>query len=236
MQKKRTRFFSLILGVLGMTSLMVVFIPIAANEAKERQEFPDLLSPLVKENKLLTPELRAQINGDVQGTSDSTDVVDYTHATNWFPEASDDTRFASRDNVSFYTISVPKLGLEGTTVALGGEDLSNNLIQYPGTAIPGKRGNSVIFGHSILPIFFDPTNYLSVFSTIDKLEKGDKILVDYDGISYVYQVKEMFRVKPTDVWILNQESNSANLSLVTCWPMGHPNKPERLVVKAELVK
>ena len=101
--------------------------------------------------------------------------------------------------------------------------------------MPGKNGNSVIFGHSILPLFFDPENYLSIFSTLDKLNKGDEVYIDYDGISYIYKVEDLFEVKPTDIQILGQDSNGSFITLVTCTPMGDPRKPKRLIVRARLI-
>jgi len=84
--------------------------------------------------------------------------------------------------VTFYNISIPKLRIDNAVVAIGGEDLNEHLIQYPGTALPGRRGNAVIFGHSILPRFYDPKRYISIFSLLHTLEMGDPIYVYYDGI------------------------------------------------------
>jgi len=120
-------------------------------------------------------------------------------------------------------------------VAIGGEDLSKSLIQYPGTATPGKRGNAVIFGHSILPIFYNPKDYLAIFSTLPTLKKGDEILVSYDGVSYKYLVEDMFEVLPTDIEVLEQNTSDSFLSLITCVPPGDPRKPRRLVVRARIV-
>jgi len=120
-------------------------------------------------------------------------------------------------------------------VAIGGEDLSDSVIQYPGTALPGKRGNSVLFGHSILPQFYDPEDYLAIFSTLPTMEEGNKIEVNFDGITYNYEVVDMFEVRPTDIYILEQNESTPYLSLVTCTPPGHPLRPKRLVVRAKLI-
>lgn len=161
--------------------------------------------------------------------------IDYTDPSTWFagtPGLEPDMTDVSK--VRYYTVSIPKLNISGATVAIGGEDLSDSLIQYPGTAYPGKRGNSVIFGHSILPQFFNPKNYLSIFSTINTLKKGDEIIANYDGITYNYIVEDMFEVAPTDIQILEQNPSSSFLSLVTCTPPGHPLRPRRLVVRARI--
>lgn len=110
-----------------------------------------------------------------------------------------------------------------------------NLIQFPGTALPGKIGNSVIIGHSILPQFFDPENYLSIFSTLPRIRKNDEVFVNYDGVAYKYVVQDLFEVKPDDIQIMEQNSAGSFLTLVTCTPPGHPLKPRRLIVRAGLV-
>lgn len=160
-------------------------------------------------------------------------TIDYTKASNWLPESKQSD--FSTSNVSYYTISVPKLKIENATVAIGGEDLSEHLIQYPGTAVPGKRGNAVIFGHSVLPQFYNPKNYISIFSTLQNLKMNDEILVSYDGVSYKYKIESMTEVMPTDSLVLEQNLGDSFLTLVTCTPPGDPTKPRRLVVKARVV-
>ncbi len=215
MSRRIVKICAMIWGVSGLVILISVIYPIASYEAKARQRYPQLISPLAEEESITLED------------------YDYTRASNWFPGAKEKEEFLA-NNVRFYTITIPSLNISDATVSIGGEDLSDNLIQYPGTALPGKNGNSVIFGHSILPLFFDPENYLSIFSTLDKLDEGDEVYINYDGISYIYKVKDMFEVKPTDIQILDQDSNGSFLTLVTCTPMGDPRKPKRLIVRAQL--
>jgi sortase A len=160
--------------------------------------------------------------------------TDYTHASNWFTGGARTEDFVAK-NVGFYTLSVPKLRIDSMTVAIGGDDLSKNLVQYPGTALPGKNGNTVIFGHSILPLFYNPKSYMSVFSTLPTLKPGDEIFVNYDAVSFVYRVESMFEVHPTDIQVLEQDNSDSFLSLVTCVPPGDPRDPRRLIVRARIV-
>lgn len=159
---------------------------------------------------------------------------DYTNIDNWFVDENFN-KIKTESKIQYYTLSIPKLSIKNAAVSIGGEDLSENLIQYPGTATPGKKGNAVIFGHSILPQFYDPTNYLAIFSKLPTLKKGDKIDITYDGIMYEYEVDSMIEVKPTDLYILEQDLSHSYLSLVTCTPPGHPLRPKRLVVRAKLI-
>lgn len=156
--------------------------------------------------------------------------VDYTKASSWFPNAN---KKFDEVKVTSYKISVSRLNIKKAIVSIGGEDLSQSLIQYPGTALPGQIGNTVIFGHSVLPAFYNPTNYLTIFSTIPTLIKGDTITLDYDGITYKYEVEKYFEVEPSDIQILSQDESNSYLTLVTCVPPGLTTR--RGIIKARIV-
>lgn len=207
-----------LLGFSGMAILSYVLTPFASYELTSREKYPELVSPIPDGYRL----------------DDLSSEYDLTQASNWFPGGKGKEEFES-SKVTYYTISIPKLRIEDATVSVGGEDLAKSLIQYPGTAYPGKIGNAVIFGHSILPIFYDPGNYISIFSLLPTLKKGDEIEVNYDGIFYKYQVDSMFEVMPTDLEVLDQSSSQSFITLVTCVPPGHPLKPKRLVVRAKMI-
>lgn len=220
-RKAVLRISALISGVSGIVILFGVIYPIVSYNSYTRN-YTKLVSPVSDKSA-----------GSVAAAVGS-QTVDYTQASNWFPGGATKEDFAT-SKVNYYTITIPGLKIDHATVAIGGEDLSKSLIQYPGTALPGKRGNSVIFGHSILPIFYNPKNYISIFSLLPTLKKGDQILVDYDGISYTYQVEELFEVMPTDIQVLDQDSSDSFLTLVTCVPPGDPGNPKRLIVRARVV-
>lgn len=227
MKKKITRSIGALSLLFGVSILGYTLLPIATYEIRARVFYPSYLSPV--------PEGSAQNSANTSLESDSSQVsIDYTNATNWF-EGGLGSGTSYNSKIRFYTISVPKLNIKDAVVSLGGEDLSESLIQYPGTAAPGKVGNGVIFGHSILPQYYDPENYLSIFSLLPDLSEGDKIEINYDGITYNYEVEDMFEVRPTDVYILEQNETEPHLSLVTCTPPGHPLRPKRLVVRAKLL-
>jgi sortase A len=221
MQKKSIlRLASLVSGILGLGILAYVLFPLVSYEYQSARDFPELLSPIVE--------------GQGQSLGESLASSDFTKASNWFPAAKGSNEFAV-SKVSFYTITISRLKIENATVAIGGEDLSKSLIQYPGTALPGRPGNTVIFGHSILPQFYDPKDYLAIFSTLPSLKKGDEISINYDGISYKFRIEGIFEVSPTDLEVLEQGFSEPYISLVTCVPPGHPLKPRRLIVRAKIV-
>lgn len=221
MQKKLLlRIASAASGILGLGILVYTLFPIVSYEYKAARDYPQLLNPVVEK--------------EAEPLGAALDESDFTKASNWFPGARKEEDFET-SKVSFYTISIPKLGIENATVAIGGEDLSKSLVQFPGTANPGRPGDTVIFGHSILPQFFNPKDYLAIFSTLPNLKKGDEIIVNYDGITYRYKVEVLFEVLPTELEVLEQSLSDSYLSLVTCVPPGHPLKPRRLIVRAKIV-
>jgi len=148
----------------------------------------------------------------------------------WFPTAPKFT--PSSTKITHYTLSIPKLGIENAVVAIGEIDIKKSLIQYPGTANPGQPGNTVIFGHSVLPQFFNPKNYLTIFSTLPTLKPADEILVNFDGVIYKYRVEEMVEVSPNDISVLEQRYDDSYITLITCVPPGTFFR--RLIVRGRL--
>ncbi len=211
------KFCAIISGLAGVFVLIWVFYPIISYQLTS-PNLMTFLSPI--------PD-----NFSFNSNKSTTDT-DYTKASNWFPDAKT-AKSPIKPVVSFYKLSIPRLGITNANVAIGGEDLAQSLIQYPGTANPGQIGNAVIFGHSVLPSFYNPTNYLTIFSTLPTLGQGDIISISYDGITYKYQVEEKYEVDPTDIAILDQDDSDSFLSLVTCVPPGLQTR--RLIIKARIV-
>jgi LPXTG-site transpeptidase (sortase) family protein len=161
--------------------------------------------------------------------------LDYTNLSNWFSAG---VAFPDQQEVSEYRVDIPAVELENAVVKVGGTNLDKSLIQYPGTALPGQVGAPVIFGHSVLRQFYNPSvknprRYYSVFSKIMTLKPGDKIYITQDNIKYTYKVIRKDNVKPEDTFILEQRFDVKYLKLVTCTPEG--TYIARGVVTAELV-
>ncbi len=209
MKKSAIKLLSLFLAITGGVCILAVIFPLLSYEIKSKANFKQYLSPVPEQ-----------------------ELMDFTKVKTWFPSAEELT---SSSVVKYYNISVPKLGIKDAVVTIGGEDLADSLIQYPGTALPGKIGNTVVFGHSVLPSFYDPKVYLTIFSTLPSLKKKDMITVQYDGISYEYRVDDMFEVNPDQLEVLAQDTGMSYISLITCVPPGDPRRPRRLVVRAKLV-
>jgi len=161
----------------------------------------------------------------------SNNNTDYTDVNTWFP-GKPQKKIVTPINT--YTLSIPRLRIENATVIIAGDDLSEGLVHYGGTPLPGTYGNTVIFGHSTLPQFYDPKKYKTIFSLLPTLSIGDQIFILYDGLTYTYTVFDMVVVEPTDLSPLEQRFDDAYVTLVTCVPPGTYWK--RLNVKAKLEK
>lgn len=153
-----------------------------------------------------------------------------TDANTWFPTLPQKKISSS---VNSYMLSIPSLKLDNASVIIAGDDLKKSLIHYGGTGLPGEYGNSVIFGHSTLPQFFRGTkDYKSIFATLPTIKIGADIIVQYDRLTYTYEVMDKVVVEPTDLSPLEQYFDDSYITLVTCVPPG--TYLYRLNVKARL--
>lgn len=214
------RFLSLVMIVGGVGILGLVVVPLFY--------YQFILGPTIVKKEFIRPIAVASAQDNSQNTPD----VDYTKASTWFPSAKPQSLINS--SVSSYTISIPDLKIKDATVKIGSEDLSGSLVHYGGTGLPGEYGVAVVFGHSILPVFYDPKSYQAIFSTIPTLKNGAKIILNYDGIEYQYQVFDRSIVESDDVSVLEQHYDNSYIYLVSCYPPGTYYK--RIVVKARVIK
>jgi sortase A len=213
-------FLGLVLVGNAVTPILSYQINLSPNIKQE-----EVISPLSSQDLRESFLLSSQVLGDKIDQSWSADIK------NWFPNQSF-PEYGS-ETITSYKISIPKLRIVESLVKVG-VDLNKSLVHYPGTPHPGKPGNAVIFGHSVLPAFFNPKNYMTIFSTLPTLKKGEQVLVDYDGIRYVYLVESLKEVSPNDNSILAQKYDDSYLTLVTCVPPG--TLLRRLLVTAKLEK
>jgi len=204
LQEKRKKLHPKVLA--GMFVLIGVLFLI--NAAYPIVSYQLLVSPRFSQS-FVSPSSEATIaqsfgfsQPSVLGTE--IDLVDLTKASNWFPEEKTATFSATETTTGSFLLSIPKLKIYDALVLVGIEDLKKSLIQYPGTAEPGHFGNTVIFGHSVLPQFFNPKNYSTIFSTLPTLKARDEIFAVYNQIQYKYVVEQMIEVEPNDISILAQ--------------------------------
>jgi LPXTG-site transpeptidase (sortase) family protein len=236
--------FGLILALSALWPIIEYYLP------WKKQEELALLSPIPHSQLLLsTPLISAQARVNFEENSINTNSVedgpvileqalDFTDLSNWF---SSDTNISELNQSQFveYVLDIPSLNINSAKVRVGGTDLNQSLIHYPGTGLPGQLGAPVLFGHSTLRQFYNPSEnnprrYASIFSKIMLLEKGEKIHVTHENVKYTYVVQGKAEVKPDDTFILAQRYDVRQLKLVTCVPEGTTLR--RGVVTAQLVK
>jgi sortase A len=122
-------------------------------------------------------------------------------------------------------ISIPKLGLdldmyEGVTLGT----LDHGPGHWPGTAMPGQRGNVVVAGHRV--------SHSKPFRYLDKLVEGDQVSFTVDGATSTYEVTGHDIVTPTTVQIVDQTPDYT-ATLFACHPPG--STAYRYVVHLRLV-
>jgi LPXTG-site transpeptidase (sortase) family protein len=132
-----------------------------------------------------------------------------------------------RENVpEFFKLKVEKLKIEEGIIETNSFNMNPDkyLGHYAGTALPGEVGNIFIYGHSVVPFFFDAGNYKTIFSNLHKLENGDIIELTYNDQRFKYQVFEKKVLNPEEVTPLATITpaylNEKTLSLMTCTPPG----------------
>ncbi len=122
-------------------------------------------------------------------------------------------------------IVIPAIGVERYVVqGVAEADLQMGPGHYPGTPLPGQRGNVGIAGHR--------TTFGAPFFELNALRPGDFVyLTDTSRTTWVYRVQRQWVVAPTDVGVLNPTPGS-ELTLTTCNPRFEATS--RLVVRAAL--
>lgn len=155
-----------------------------------------------------------------------------TQASGWFTQNTQLPETTATSQTHF-SLTYDQVDLQSVPVLINGEDLKKSAIHYPGTALPGQYGNSVIFGHSALPIIFKKNSPLTIFNPILKSKIGDEIIINFDGINYRYLVRKIAEVSPSQIEVLFQDFSRKELTLITCTPLG--TYWRRFVVRAELI-
>lgn len=143
-----------------------------------------------------------------------------------------------------FVITIPALKVEGAVVTTNVNSskkeaylpiLEESLAHYKGTSLPGQEGDVFIYGHSVLPQFFNKNDYLTIFSTLHKLRDGDLVEVEYGKDKFVYRVNGKRVVDPDQIEAVNRTGlGRKTMTLMTCSPPGTVLK--RLLVSAELVE
>ena len=134
----------------------------------------------------------------------------------------------------FAFLHIPRLGKQYSVPVLEGvalDVLARGVGHYPKTAGPGEVGNFSIAGHRA-------TNG-EPFANLDRMRRGDVIIVETRRTWLTYVVDKTQIVLPTDVWVIDPvpgkvdvEPRDKLLTLTTCNPRWASY--ERLIVFSHL--
>ena len=109
--------------------------------------------------------------------------------------------------------------------------LQGGVAEARGSTKPGENGNTFIFSHSA-DAPWNITRFNAVFYLLRELEKGDRILVFYQGKRFDYTVFDKTVASPNDLSFLTNRYDTPVLTLQTCDPPG--TLLNRLIVRARL--
>jgi sortase A len=100
-------------------------------------------------------------------------------------------------------------------VSLGA--LARGIGHYPGTVMPGHVGNFAVAGHR--------ATHGEPFAYLDRLHKGDVVIVETRTDWFVYRMDRVRIVEPTDVWVIDPVPGKPDakptqqlITLTTCNP------------------
>lgn len=113
--------------------------------------------------------------------------------------------------------------------------MENGVAHFPipgANSHPGELGNTVLAGHSSNDLF-GGGDYKFIFARLDKMQKGDTLYANYNGVRYTYVVTKTEVVKPNEVNKLIYKTNVPVMTLITCTPLG--TALNRLLITAEQV-
>lgn len=110
--------------------------------------------------------------------------------------------------------------------------LKNGVAHLKNTSLPGKNGNTFIFGHSSY-FFFDDGKYKEIFKNLDKLMRGDIVNIKSNLNEYEYKVYDIKVVNPDEIDLVNSKEDTQILSLMTCYPTG--TSAQRLIILAKRI-
>ncbi|PJF29935.1 MAG: hypothetical protein CUN52_05850 [Phototrophicales bacterium] len=123
-------------------------------------------------------------------------------------------------------ISIPRLNLDESIVqGSDWEALKQGVGQVLNGARPGDdTGNVVLAAHNDV--------YGELFRHLDQMQVGDQFTIQTEQNVYVYKVREILQVEPTDVWVM-QNTGVPTATLISCYP--YRVNTHRIIVFADRI-
>jgi len=135
-------------------------------------------------------------------------------------------------------LEIPSLGVKTTIVGVqqGGSGWDTSWLwdqagYLEGTAFPTWEGNTGIAGHVFLP-----NGEPGPFAALQRMRFGGQVIIHAWGQKYLYEVRDVSRVRPEDLSVLAHETHDW-VTLITCLDFDQSTGkfPWRTVVRAVLV-
>jgi len=138
-----------------------------------------------------------------------------------------------------FRLSIAKISLKQTVQAdvdPANQDVYSAVINEKvahglGTRLPDEAildGNVYLFAHRN-GVYNGKK--IGFFHRLDDLNQGDVAIIEYNGTTYEYKLREKFVITPQDTWVYTEQAETPTLTLQTC----ENGETQRLIVKFDLV-
>lgn len=136
------------------------------------------------------------------------------------------------DKISANRLYIPKIDINLPYTTGGAETMEHGAWwRAPENGNPKDGGNFVLSAHRfIMGLTPEQTWRKSPFYSIDRLEIGDEIIIDYDSQRYTYQISQKYSVAPTAIEI-ESRTDDARLTLYSCTLGGASDGREVIIAK-----
>ena len=107
--------------------------------------------------------------------------------------------------------------------------LDLGVVHFPGSALPGQAGQTILLGHSAPPRWPE-IKHDWVFSDLNNLVAGEVVYVFFNNKKYEYAVTRKFFLERGEEVPTALTNNKNMLILISCWPPGR--NIQRIAVEA----
>jgi len=213
------RFLSFAFIQVGFLSILITFEPVVV------EEFRYQLNNLLGTRHSLPQVVTSATQNEASLSSGFSDLPSET--TDFIKPVSTDFGIViEKINANAKIVEGVDAGNEGEYLAA----LSKGVAHAKGTVLPGERGNMYLFSHSVNAPW-NIVRFNAVFYLLKDMERGDKVVIFFNGRRFDYVVVERKITEPEDVSYFTLKTEEQILVLQTCYPPGTTWK--RLLVIAK---
>lgn len=109
-------------------------------------------------------------------------------------------------------LNIPKINLSRCLYDIDSKEnnVNKNVEVLKASSMPDvKGGNLILAGHN-------GNSSVGYFKNLHKLSLGDEIIIEYEGIKYVYEVEKMYDVLKTGSVAIKRDKTKDSITLITC--------------------